>query len=214
MLEIIALELGDEAQSWCRVGFTVEADAIHVGTVVMQLCGTGGRGGGGVAARGVVGWKVRGIAADAALDGLPTVVVDSPLGVAATHANGATIIDHVVIATPDVDRTVATFVAAGCEPRRERVGGTPATPIRQVFVRAGEVILEIVGPPVAPDNPELRSRPATFWGLAFTTDNLDACAALLGDAMSAPKDAVQPGRRIATLNHRRIGVTVPTVFMS
>ena len=204
-LEIVSLEIGDEPDAWRRAGFTVQHDAINVGTVTMHLVGG--------ARAGVVGWTVRGIAADASLDGLPTTVVDAELGTPEKHANGATIIDHVVIATPDVDRTVATFVAAGCEPRRERMGGSKRAPIRQVFVRAGEVILEIVGPPEVPEDLEQRTRPAMFWGLAFTTDDLDACVAQLGDAMGAPKNAVQVGRRIATLHHKTIGVTVPTVFM-
>ncbi len=205
MLEIVALDMGDDAQSWGRAGFTVEGDTVRVGTVAMR-CGASGV--------GVVGWTVRGIPIGTVLDGLPTTVTDGALGTPAVHANGATIIDHVVIATPDVDRTVASFVVAGCDPKRERKGGSESMPIRQVFVRAGEVILEIIGPPTVSDDPDVAARPATFWGLAFTTADLDACALLLADALSPPKDAVQTGRRIATLRHKPLGITVPTVFMS
>jgi hypothetical protein len=53
-----------------------------------------------------------------------------------------------------------------------------------------------------------------FWGLAMTVADIDACAALLGDRLGPVKDAVQPGRRIATLRHEACGLTVPIAFMS
>jgi hypothetical protein len=53
-----------------------------------------------------------------------------------------------------------------------------------------------------------------FWGLAFTVRDLDACAALLGDTLGSVKAAVQTGRRIATLRHTDVGLTVPIAFMS
>jgi hypothetical protein len=121
------------------------------------------------------------------------------------HPNTSTFVDHVVIATPDVDRTVAAFDAVGVARRRERDAGR----MRQAFLRAGEVILEIVGPHEAQG-----TDPASFWGLAFTVSDLDACVTLLGDTVGSPRDAVQRGRRIATLRHDTIDVSVPTAFMS
>jgi hypothetical protein len=61
-----------------------------------------------------------------------------------------------------------------------------------------------------PDEPQ----PAQFFGIACTVSDLDACASLLGDALGDIKDAVQPGRRIATLHGRAIGLNVPIAFMS
>ena len=63
--------------------------------------------------------------------------------------------------------------------------------LRQTFLRAGEVILELVAarrsePPAAPDPA------ARFFGIACTVADLDACAILLGDALGSVKDAVQP----------------------
>jgi hypothetical protein len=48
----------------------------------------------------------------------------------------------------------------------------------------------------------------------MTVSDIDACAALLGDHLGPVKDAVQPGRRIATLRHEACGLTVPIAFMS
>jgi hypothetical protein len=44
--------------------------------------------------------------------------------------------------------------------------------------------------------------------------DLEATAALLGEALGPTKDAVQEGRRIGTLRHKQVGVSVATAFMS
>jgi hypothetical protein len=45
------------------------------------------------------------------------------------------------------------------------------------------------------------------------TSDLDALAARLGDKLGPIRDAVQPGRRIATLR-REAGSSVPIAFMT
>jgi hypothetical protein len=52
-----------------------------------------------------------------------------------------------------------------------------------------------------------------FWGLTLVVDDLDAAAARLGDRVGPVKDAVQKGRRIATLR-REAGLGVPVALMS
>ena len=81
--------------------------------------------------------------------------------------------------------------------------------LQQVFFRAGEVILEMVGP-VEPNG----DGPAGFYGLAVNVDDLDATKAHLGDRCTDPKDAVQPGRRIATLKTRDLGIATAIAFMT
>lgn len=206
-LEIVVLEVGGTVDAWRAAGFAVGDDATFVVGHV-TFCVTG-------AAGGIARWRVRGIPSGADLDGLPTEVVDDVTRAQPTaHPNGAVLLDHVVVATPDCDRTIAAFRAVGCEPRRERTGGSAEHPLHQTFLRAGEVILEVVGPPAPPERAEHRARPATFWGLAFSVDDIDACAVLLGDALGAVRDAVQPGRRIATLRHDAVGLAVPIAVMS
>jgi len=58
-----------------------------------------------------------------------------------------------------------------------------------------------------------RDRPAFFWGLAFVAPDLDATVASLGDHVSEIRDAVQPGRRIATLR-RSAGLAVPIALIT
>jgi hypothetical protein len=83
--------------------------------------------------------------------------------------------------------------------------------MRQVFFWAGDVIVELIGP----DRDEPVTDEATsFFGLALVADDLDATASRLGELLSTPKDAVQPGRRIAGLRGARVGITVPVAVMS
>ena len=50
-------------------------------------------------------------------------------------------------------------------------------------------------------------------GISFLVADLDATAAFLGDLLGTPRDAVQPGRRIATLG-REAGLGPAIAFMS
>jgi catechol 2,3-dioxygenase-like lactoylglutathione lyase family enzyme len=124
------------------------------------------------------------------------------------HPNGTTAIDHVVVTTPDLDRTVAALEAAGLQARRVRDAGRGDRAIRQVFFRLGDPVLEVVGPPEPSGD-----GPARFLGLALTVADLDATATALGQHVGEVKDAVQPGRRIATLR-RSAGCTTALAFMS
>jgi hypothetical protein len=78
----------------------------------------------------------------------------------------------------------------------------------QTFFRVGKPVLELIGP----DEPT-GDEPARFYGIAFTVADLDATAAFLGEGLGDVKDAVQPGRRIATLR-RAAGAGIPVAFMS
>ena len=56
-------------------------------------------------------------------------------------------------------------------------------------------------------------RPARLWGLALIAPDLDSTVALLAAHAGAPRDAVQPGRRIATLR-RSAGLAVPIALVT
>lgn len=201
--------VGDEPAAWRAAGYAVdEAGRCRIGSVVVELVGRE-RG------KRILGWSLRGALPgsldDGSVDGLPTTAAadDDDPDAPGTHPNGALAIDHVVLLTPDLARTVAAIEALGCSTRGERDSDTYGAPMRQVFFRAGEVILEVVG---SPD--QAGQGDAGFFGLAVTVADLDATAALLGPALGQAKDAVQPGRRIATLRHRDVGLSVATAFMS
>lgn len=203
-VSIDELVVADPPDAWAAAGFTVDDDATcRVGSVRFRLVGDD-RG------RGIVGWSLRGVDPGIGdVDGLPTTVSDAAPAEPATHPNGVTTIDHVVLLAPDLDRTVAALEALGLEVRRERVGELGGAPIRQVFLWVGDVVLEVIG---SPD--EAGEGPASLWGVTFNVADIDATAAYLGERTGAVKDAVQPGRRITTLRHRELGISVRTALIS
>ena len=107
------------------------------------------------------------------------------------HPNGVTAVDHVVVGTPHVARTLAALAAVDLHPRRV-VEGLRGGNSAYAFVLLGTCVLEVIGP--REHDPERTPRPAAFVGLAFVADDLDAVAALDGVA-GEPRDAVQPGAR-------------------
>jgi hypothetical protein len=127
----------------------------------------------------------------------------------ATHPNGVLAIDHVVLLSPDLDRTVGALSAIGVHPRRERDGELGGRPIRQIFFRLGEAIVEVVGAPDTTGN-----GPSTLWGITYVVADIDATARLFGARTTPVKEAVQPGRRITTLRHLEFGMSVPSAFIS
>jgi hypothetical protein len=198
--------VGDPPEAWEAAGFAVDADGTcRIGTVRVRLLGRDG-------GKRILGWSLRGAPAarlaDGRLDGLPTTTSTADPAEPAAHPNGATHIDHVVLLSPDLARTTAALAALGIEQRGERETESYGAPMRQIFFRLGEVILELVG------GTEAGEGDPGFFGLAITVADLDATAALLGDHLGAAKDAVQDGRRIATLRHRDLGMSVATALMS
>ena len=200
--ELDELFLVDGPEPWRAAGFDSDGDTVEVGSVRLRL-GRPGK-------RGIVGWSLRGTAARE-LDGLDTHVSTAQPADGDPHPNGVVSIDHLVVMSPDLDRTVAALEAAGFELRRLREGDTPGGSFRQAFFRMAEVILEVVEAPA-----ELglsAGGPARLWGISFLVEDLEATAASLGDLLGSPRDAVQPGRRIATLR-REAGIGTAVPFMS
>ncbi|MEZ0578334.1 VOC family protein [Nocardioides sp. MH1] len=203
---IAELVVADPPQAWVSAGFGVDPDGTcRIGSVAVRLVGRG-------AGKGIVGWSLRGLPAQTlreGVDGIPTSASDALATPPGDHLNGVTSIDHVVLVSPDLSRTVAALALLGLDPRRERDGELGGAPVRQVFYRLGEVILEVVGSPGATSE-----APSTLWGLTHNVADIDAAVALLGDNGGRVKDAVQPGRRIATLRHEELGMSVRTALIT
>lgn len=199
-----SLSIAGELDVWRSIGLVADADGL------IPLIGTSLRVEPDPHRRGLVGWDLSGVDPDldgSNIDGLPTRVVQPRSPSYAAHDIGASALDHVVVMTPDLDRTTdAVEAATGCELKRVREVGT----MRQGFHRIGQggLIVEVVTRPEIPDGP------AAFWGIVLIVDDLDAaCARIGGDGISDPKDAVQPGRRIATV-HGDVGLGVPLALMT
>ncbi|MEA2429000.1 MAG: hypothetical protein QOF37_2628 [Thermoleophilaceae bacterium] len=190
--EVDEILLADPPLAWEQLGFTVLDGVVPLGGVRIRL---------GVPGEGIVGWTLRGDLHDHDLDGLPTSTSDAGPPEPVEHPIAAAAVDHVVALTPDFDRTVGRLRAAGLDYRATRDAGNGH---RQAFFVVGPCLLELGGP----SDGDVR-----FWGLTLVVDDLDAAAARLGDRLGAVKEAVQPGRRIATLR-REAGLGVPLALMT
>ncbi len=234
------LAVADPPERWAALGFTVAGAAVELGGVRLGL-GAPGRGivawtlAGTPPADSIDGLPTRAEAAAARLahaDGAPSspghagrapgsgAHANGSAGHAdrsprhagrapgsGGHANGAVGLDHVVVLSPDFDRTAAALADHGMPLRRTRTVGAGEAAFRQGFRRLGPAILELVEARDAPPGP------ARFWGLVVVVADLDALAGRLGpERCSAPKPAVQPGRRIATVR-RAAGLSLPVAFM-
>ncbi|HWM22313.1 MAG TPA: hypothetical protein VNO51_21665 [Ilumatobacteraceae bacterium] len=194
------LTIGGDRQHWRALGLTVGRDGL-VPFLFTSLRIVDG-------APGIHGWTLSGIdPAIDEIDGLATMVVDASPPAIAQHANGAIELDHVVVLTGSLERTCGAIAdATGAPLKRVRdLGNT-----RQGFHRMGRggVIVEVV------ERREVGDDPASFWGVVINVSDLDAAVDIAGpDLVGMAKDAVQPGRRIATVRNEA-GLGLPVAMMS
>ena len=189
-MRVAALRIGGEPGQWRELGFDVGNDGVAtIGGVRLEVQPS--------AEPGVFGsWALDGDDVPDSVDGLATDAAARG-GRAAVHPNGVIGIDHVVVFTPSLERTTAAFVEIGvnCRRVREADGG-----VRQGFFPVGDVLVEVVeGVGLEPD------APARFWGVTAVVSDIDAAAVVLGERLGRIKDAVQPGRRIATVQSEASG---------
>lgn len=174
---LVGLDCGDSVEAWEALGF---AAPVRVGPVELSCDGRGG---------GLRGWTLVG-SGPAAVDGIPTRWVE------AGGPDGAQALDHLVIVTDALDRTVTALVEAGGDERRRVRLHSP-----MAFVRMGRTIVEVV---------ERGDGPARLWGLVAVVDDLGA---LPPELVGEPRDAVQPGRRIVTVRPEA-GLETAVAFMT
>jgi hypothetical protein len=196
-IEIEQISIGADPAAWARAGFAIEGNASRTGTVALHF----------EPGEGIVGWLLSS-PAGGEIDGLPQAApADQPAPVGEPHPAGVTQIDHLVVLTPELDRTTEALGQVGVERRRVREVETDDGPLRQGFFRLGEVILEVV------EHARDEDGPARFWGITFAVEDLQAAAELLGDHLGSIRDAVQPGRRIATVR-REAELGLPVALIS
>jgi hypothetical protein len=200
LAELAGLHIADPPERWSALGFAVSDAQVALDRVRLQL---------GVPGSGITAWSVRGV--DVAVDGLPVAPIREGVStyapirhvsrhaLRAAHPNGAVAVDHVVVTTPEFERTRMALAGAGVPLKRViEMRGT-----RMGFRRIGPAILELVEAP---------GQPLGFWGLVVTVNDLDALADRLGEHLGPIKPAVQPGRRIATVRPSA-GLTTNLAFM-
>jgi hypothetical protein len=204
---LTGLVVGDDPAAWRALGLPVDGDRLTVGGVTVRLVGTAG-------GRGILGWELD-PSPGGEVDGLPAAVAtgdgptterarapeDGPTG----RGYAVAAVDHLVVATPDVDRTTSALEAIGLTVRRTVDGARGDGGVRYRFLLLGTCLLELIGPVEADGE-----GPARFAGLAFTAPDLE----VFDTASGPPRDAVQAGRRIVTLRTRDHDVSVPVAVMT
>ena len=200
--------IGGPVEPWTALGLVAQIGAD--GSARIPFFGTGvlllGDG-----APGLAGFRLSGPGDGAKagdIDGVPCQWAPAEAPLFAVHPLGAQAIDHVVLATDDLTRTCGAVAdVTGAPLKRIREAGT----MRQGFHRVGGLIVEVVEMPGADPSGEPG---AHLWGVTLTVDDLDAAYELLGpDRLSEPRDAVQPGRQIATVRGTA-GLGLPVALMS
>jgi hypothetical protein len=146
-----------------------------------------------------------GDAVPADIDGVP--VWSSPL-VTGSDVNQLGVIgwDHIVLRTSSLDRTCGAVAdALGAPLKRIREVGNG---VRQGFHRVGGLVIEVV------ESPQVTSDQASLWGFVWNVADLDEQAGRLGTSIvSSPRDAVQPGRRIASFRSE-VGLGTAVALMT
>ncbi|MFN8052364.1 MAG: hypothetical protein U0Q22_13040 [Acidimicrobiales bacterium] len=200
---LVRLTIPDEPEAWAAAGFAVVDSSVRLGPLEL-VCdpSIGNEPSFGFDAPHPLGLDT--------LAGLAWETISpepaAPSTGAPPHPNGIDGVDHLVIMVPDLDVARDGLVGAGLEIRRERSATIGADAVTQLFAWAGDVLLEVVAPVG-------RGTDARLWGLALTAADLDATAAWFGDRCSPPRDAVQPGRRIATVRHEILGMAFTLAVM-
>ena len=195
---LVGLQVGDDAGPWREVGFEVRDDRFAVGGVTVELTGASGR-------RGILAWSLE-HPEPFSVDGL-SHVEDIPEAPPSQHPNGAAALDHVVVTTSNLERTTHGLERLGITPRRT-VQDVRGRGLAYRFFLLGTCMLEVIGPPepVADD-------PARFNGLAFATPDVEHVSRTVAAADDA-RDAIQPGRRIVTVDSSAAGISAPLAFLT
>lgn len=195
------LRVGDEPDLWSELGFLVSGDRCRLGTVDVVLTGPD-------EGRGIHAWGWRDLSGQPSVGDIPTTAVaGTEPEPAPAHPNGVSGLFYVVLFGPSWSAAATAVSGLGLEAGEGRPMG-PSEPITlRSLADAGDAEIEIIGP-AEPDP----SRGWRLWGTIVEVADLDATAEHLGPRLRAIEDAVQPGRRIATLD-RSAGSSVPIAFM-
>ena len=190
---VTAIALPGSREPWERAGFACSSLGFLAGAVGVRLGSDAGR---------IV------LEPPSALDGCGSSRATEATGemAAGPHPNGVSGVDHVVVATPDMDRSREAFIEAGLDLRLDRQESRDGRDIRQAFFLAGPCVLELVA------SGGDRGLPAELWGITFVCEDLDRLPALEPPPAASIREAVQPGRRIAIAD-RVLGLPTRVAFM-
>lgn len=203
----VGLDIADNASAWASAGFHVEEGGlVRLGEITLRLVGKGT--GGSNLGAGIVGWSFQGLPKNIAyLDDIPCTSPAPPsTKPAVSHPNGCESVDHIVLRSPDAERTIQRLAEANIYPIRET--STVRKGVRQVIFRPSTAIIELV------QSKNTENSPPYIWGLTLVTGDVDKTHASLEKTTKAPWPAVQPGRRMTVLDNKAHGLSVALAFMT
>lgn len=201
---LIELDLPGSPTTWSDLGFVVVDDRITLDNLVLVVGSPEPRLALDPVPDGVGDWlglPVRPISGQRHGGQTSADEAGTTSATSATTAtpNRITGVDHIVIMTPEERSTVESIAMLGWEIRRERLSTIAGVDAVQRFVWAGAVLLEIVTPVARNQESDEEPVAAQVWGVSFASSDLDETVSFLGPRSGPPRAAVQPGRRIATL---------------
>lgn len=209
MPDLRRLLVADEPDAWEAAGFALVDSGpggpeTRIGSITIRFVGRQPQ----RPETGIVGWELTDID-DGSIDGIMSLGTDVSAPTPIEHPNRVTRLDHVVVMTPSLERTTSALRAFGFSPRRTRPIPDSDPPRSQVFFWAGDTIFEVVGP-----DESTGAEPARVWGLALTTDDMDAAATAIGQHLGPAKPAVQPGRHIATVRTKDLDISLTLALLT
>ncbi len=200
------INLSEDVLPWERIGFDIvtenSAQSILIGKT--KLCFEKIDGVEGIASVHVEGIKTNVDSLKFNPATISTSQIEAPL-----HPNRIERIDHLVVTTPDSDKTTKALVEAGIALSGIRIFGNSPNQTRQSFFWLGDVILELVGP-----HQVAKAGSPLFWGLALVSSDIKETVNYLGDLCTPLKDAIQPGRQISTVKTGDLSIGVSIAIMS
>lgn len=210
MTRLVALEIGGETTPWTSIGLRLADGACRIADVELRFThGSPGISGWVFAVAMLQGEPVRDVV-HTSVNGIPTTIIpaDGP-SVSGPSPFGPTVavgLDHVVVNTADPEAFRSAIAdVLGLELRRVRPIGNGR---EQWFYKPENTVIEVV------TTPDMPAGPARLWGAVASVEDIEALASTLGDGLvSTPKQAVQPGRRIATVREAA-GLGVPFALMT
>ncbi len=212
MAQLIEITVGGTPFVWERLGLKVQQSEIELSDVAIHI--HGGAAGFLSCSFALSGTDAHAFSIDS-MDGLPVRLCTSDEAhasevstIEASAISGVHVIgvDHLVITTDDLMRTsndIERVLGVACARTRDAGHG-----VTQAFHKIDNTILELV------TGPHVKHEGAKWWGFVLTVDDIDRWWNAVGEeAASQPRDAVQQGRRIATV-HSSVGLGVPVAVMS
>ncbi|CAM9277433.1 unnamed protein product, partial [Ectocarpus fasciculatus] len=141
---------------------------------------------------------------------IPAPIVEA--AAQASHPNGSTGIDHIVLKTRHPGWVEEELLAIGVEKRRQMENAKLG--ISYSFFRPGNMTIEVISEIGSENGSTVTIPKAELWGITFVTPDIDFTHHALQHVTKAPKVAMQKGRKITTLDTLALGISTRVAFMS